>query len=119
MTILKTYARVFVRSIDESLPTYLALVGRAEDIRFEFEDTELTAIGDFLLIAGPAAATDKYRDTVGPVIVDDIVALQSVLSAEGAVVTGGPSQSATGTYLYARHRDGAQIEYVQWSDGPD
>jgi hypothetical protein len=115
MEILKTYARVFVRDLDESLPTYTRLVGRPADIRFGFENAELAAIGDFLLIAGAPADTDGYRETVGPIIVDDLGALQLLLADEGAVVTGGPSQSETGTYLYAQHRDGSQIEYVQWS----
>jgi hypothetical protein len=116
MKILKTYARVFVRSLDESLPTYVRLVGRPADIRFGFEAAELASVGDFLLIAGPPADIDKYRGTVGPVIVDDLDALTALLHEQGAVVTGGPSTSATGTYLYARHDDGADIEYVQWTD---
>ncbi|MFC8528731.1 VOC family protein [Nocardia sp. NPDC057227] len=113
--ILKTYARLFVTDLDRALPLYEKLAGRAADLRFGFEAAELAAVGDLLLIAGPPAATDRYRDTVGPLIVADLDALLALLAEAGATVTHGPEESATGRFLYARHPDGALVEYVEWS----
>ncbi|WP_109523119.1 MULTISPECIES: VOC family protein [Nocardia] len=115
MQILKTYARLFVRDLDTTLPTYEKLVGAPADLRFAFEEAELAAVGDFLLIAGPPEATDRYRTTLGPVVVDDLDAVRDFLAATGCTVIGGPLTSATGRFLYARHHDGNEIEYVEWT----
>ncbi|WP_405178732.1 hypothetical protein OG225_32665 [Nocardia sp. NBC_01377] len=37
------------------------------------------------------------------------------LAATGGVVIGEPLSSATGRFLYARHPDGNEIEYVEWT----
>ncbi|MGW9266771.1 VOC family protein, partial [Gordonia terrae] len=67
---------------------------------------------DFLLIAGADDDVEPYRNTVGPVVVDDLEALISLLD-EAQVL--GDSRSATGRFAYLRHPDGAVVEYVQWS----
>lgn len=113
--ILKTYARLFVTALDTALPVYERLVGRPADLRFPFADAELAAVGDLLLIAGPPAAVDAYRTTVGPLVVDDLGAAAAFVAEVGGAVTGGPFESASGRFLYARHPDGAEIEYVEWS----
>ncbi|MGX1773842.1 VOC family protein [Nocardia brasiliensis] len=115
MQILKTYARLFVTDLDTALPTYEKLVGAPADLRFVFEQAELAAVGDFLLIAGAPEHTDRYRATAGPVLVDDLDELINVLTATGATITGGPARSETGRFVYLRHADGATVEYVQWS----
>ncbi|MGW4364822.1 VOC family protein [Nocardia takedensis] len=115
MTILKTYARLFVTDLAAALPTYERLVGAPADLRFGFERAELAAVGDFLLIACPPEDVDRYRGTVGPVIVDDLDGLVDGLTAEGATVVGEPLTSATGRVVYLRHPDDAVIEYVEWS----
>ncbi|MGW4844358.1 VOC family protein [Nocardia brasiliensis] len=115
MQILKTYARLFVTDLDTALPTYEKLVGAPADLRFVFEQAELAAVGDFLLIAGAPEHTDRYRATAGPVLVDDLDELITVLTATGATITGGPAHSETGRFAYLRHADGATVEYVQWS----
>ncbi|MFE7740964.1 VOC family protein [Nocardia sp. NPDC057455] len=115
MRILKTYARVFVTDLDTALPIYERLAGAKADLRFAFENAELAAVGDFLLIAGHPEDVEQYRNTVGPVIVDDLDALLRTVTAYGAELTAGPFTSATGTFVYVRHVDGAQLEYVQWS----
>ena len=109
MRVLKTYARIFVADLDESLPLYETIVGASADLRFTFEKAELAAVGDFLLIAGADDDVEAYRSTVGPVIVDDLDALISQVSG------GAGSESATGRFAYLRHPDGAVLEYVQWS----
>ncbi|RDI56023.1 VOC family protein [Nocardia mexicana] len=115
MQILKTYARLFVADLDTALPIYEELVGAPADLRFTFEEAELAAIGDFLLIAGAPEHTDRYRWTVGPVIVDDLDRLITRLTASEAVVTGGPVTGDTGRFAYLRHPDGTHVEYVEWS----
>ncbi|MGA6207335.1 VOC family protein [Nocardia testacea] len=115
MRILKTYARLFVADLDTALPLYESIVGATADLRFGFEQAELAAVGDFLLIACPPEHIDRYRSTVGPVIVDDLDGSIARLTAATAVVTGGPFTSATGRFAYLRHPDGADVEYVEWS----
>ncbi|KAA8880452.1 VOC family protein [Nocardia colli] len=115
MRILKTYARVFVTDLEVALPIYEEIVGAAADLRFGFEQAELAAVGDFLIIAGAPEHVDHYRSTVGPVVVDDLDQLIARLTVAGAVVTGGPSTSETGRYAYLRHPDRADVEYVEWS----
>ncbi len=115
MRVLKTYARVFVADLDESLPLYETLVGASADLRFAFERAELAAVGDFLLIAGADDDVETYRSTVGPVIVDDLDALIALITGTSAAVVIGESHSATGRFAYLRHPDGAVLEYVEWS----
>lgn len=116
MTILKTYARCFVDDLDSALSLYETLVGRTADLRFEFEGASLAAVGDLLLIGGPPELTDRFRSTVGPLVVDDLSETMDQLQGVGAQLEGGPSLSATGTFAYVRHPDGAVVEYVQWDE---
>lgn len=115
MRVLKTYARVFVADLDESLPLFETLVGASADLRFAFEKAELAAVGDFLLIAGADDHVAPYRSTVGPVIVDDLDALMALIVGTSGAEVIGESRSATGRFAYLRHPDGAVVEYVQWS----
>ncbi|WP_194832833.1 VOC family protein [Nocardia sp. XZ_19_369] len=115
MQILKTYARLFVADLDAALPTYEKLVGTSADLRFVFEQAEIAAIGDFLLIAGAPEHTDRYRATIGPVVVDDLDQVIAELTASAATIVDGPLHSETGRFVYLRHADGAEVEYVQWS----
>jgi hypothetical protein len=36
-----------------------------------------------------------------------------VLDAHGAQITSGPDDGPAGPYMYARHADGPQVEYLQ------
>lgn len=115
MKILKTYARLFVTDLEQALPVYEKLVGTAADLRFRFEQADIAAVGDFLVIAGPHDAVSAYRDTIGPVIVDDLDAARQFVTDIGGEITRGPIVSATGRVVYARHPDGTNVEYVQWA----
>jgi len=59
--ILKTFARIFVADLGQSLPVFEYLVGAPADFQVRFEDVKLASVGDFLLIAGPPTAAEKYR----------------------------------------------------------
>ncbi|MFF2087237.1 VOC family protein [Nocardia sp. NPDC058176] len=113
--ILKTYARLFVTDLDRALPVYERLVGAPADLRFRFEQAEIAAVGDFLVVAGSEDAVSGYRGTVGPVIVDDLDAATQFVTEIGGEITSGPIVSATGRVVYARHPDGAHVEYVEWT----
>ncbi len=117
MTILKTYARIFVSSLDESLPFLETLVGRPADLRFAFGKSELAAIGDLLVIAGPPEETDQYRRVTGPFIVSDMDEVEALLRRSGGVITQPRRDVPTGIGLWATHADGAEVEYVQWLPG--
>ena len=114
MTILKTYARLWADELDESLALLRDLTGAEPDLRFAFDSIELAAIGDFLVIAGPPEERVRYSHASATVIVDDLDALADALVSGGAEITTPESTSATGRFLYARHRGGAQVEYVEW-----
>lgn len=114
MTILKTYARLWTDELDGSLALLRELVGAEPDLRFAFDSVELAAIGDFLVIAGPPTERARYSHASATVIVDDLDVLTTTLVAAGAEITTPESSSATGRFLYARHRGGAEVEYVEW-----
>ena len=115
MAILKSYLRVWVTDLDTWLPFYERLLGRPAGLRFAFEEAELAAVGDILLIAGPPEATDRYRDTIGPLIVDDLDETLRLLREHGAEVLGAPVQVPTGTMVYVRHADGTRVEYLEFT----
>lgn len=116
MSILKTYARLWVDDLDRALPLIQRLSGAAEpDLRLGFHAVELAAIGDFLVVAGTAEARAAYAHASATVIVTDLDAVEATLQAAGATLTTPKAPSPTGRYLYARHADGAEIEYVEWT----
>ncbi|MBY8883606.1 VOC family protein [Streptomyces sp. PTM05] len=114
MAILKTYARLWSEDLDAALPPLVELVGEEPHLRLPFGEVELGAIGDFLVIAAtPQAAANLPRATA-TVVVSDLGETQAMLASHGAEVTFGPTQGPTGSYFYARHADGSEVEYVQW-----
>ncbi|MFJ3215694.1 VOC family protein [Kitasatospora sp. NPDC086801] len=114
MAVLKTYARLWSTDLDTALPPLIELVGAECDLRFEFGPVEVAAVGDFLVIAGPAEAAAELPGASATVIVSDLAETQALLRAHGAEITFGPAEGLTGSYLFARHLDGAEVEYVQW-----
>ncbi|MFT2018908.1 VOC family protein [Streptomyces sp. 796.1] len=114
MSILKTYARLWTDDLDRALPLLRELTGAEPDLRLGFEAVELAAIGDFLVIAGPADERAKYAHASATVVVADLDACRATLAAAGATLTTPVTPSPTGRFLYARHADGAEIEYVEW-----
>ncbi|WP_212818312.1 VOC family protein [Polymorphospora rubra] len=114
MAILKTYARLWVDDLDRALPLLTELVGAAPDLRFGFGGVELAAVGDFLVIAGPAEQRARYADASATVVVSDLDEVVTRLAAHGGRVTVPVAASETGRFLYAEHAGGAQVEYVEW-----
>ncbi|MFH9228924.1 VOC family protein [Streptomyces lydicus] len=115
MTILKTYARLWTEDLDRALPLLEQLTGAQVDLRLTFHAVELALLGDFLVIAGPADERAKYAHASATVIVEDLDDLQTTLKAAGATLTTPATAGPTGRFLYARHVDGAEIEYVEWT----
>jgi hypothetical protein len=114
--ILKTYLRVFTEDAEQSLQLLKALTGKEPDIRFSmpYQGLEIIAIEDICLVAGSAVALDPIRSLQGPLIVDDLDAVTAILLRHGAVITKDEDVSPSGRYLFARHADGLDVEYVQW-----
>lgn len=79
------------------------------------EEIALAAIGNFLVIAGPAGERARYAHASATVVVDDLSALRATLRSAGATVTAPETAGPTGRFPYARHADGAEIEYVEWT----
>ncbi|MGI5228480.1 hypothetical protein [Actinoallomurus sp. CA-142502] len=114
MTVLKTYARLWADDTDQVLPLLRDLTGAEPDLRFAFDGVELTAVGDFLLIAGPPRERARYAHATATAIVLDLDEVTAALRRARARITTPESTSATGRFLYARHPGGAEIEYVEW-----
>ncbi len=115
MTILKTYARLWTEDLDRALPLLEQLTGAQVDLRLTFHAVELALLGDFLVIAGPADERAKYAHASATVVVEDLDDLRTTLKAAGATLTTPATAGPTGRFLYARHVDGAEIEYVEWT----
>ncbi|MFD0342196.1 VOC family protein [Streptomyces sp. NPDC127117] len=115
MTILKTYARLWTDDLDHALPLLEQLTGEQPHLRMTFEAISLGAIGDFLVIAGPAEERAKYAHASATVVVEDLDALRTALESADATITTPPTDGPTGRFLYARHADGAGVEYVEWN----
>ncbi|MBK0373553.1 VOC family protein [Streptomyces californicus] len=115
MTILKTYARLWSDDLDRALPLLEELTGEQPHLRMAFEEVALAAIGDFLVIAGPAEERARYGHGSATVVVDDLDSLLTTLASAGAVITTPAAPGPTGRFLYARHADGTEIEYVEWT----
>jgi hypothetical protein len=113
MTVLKTYARLYSDNLDKALPTLRELTGADLDLRISLGAVEMAALGDFLIFAGTAEAIAEFPTATATVVVSSIDDVAALLAANGAEITVGPSDGPTGSFLYARHADGAQIEYIQ------
>lgn len=112
--ILKTYARLWADDLSMTLPLLERLTGMRADLRFAFDEIELAAVGDFLVIAGPAEERARYAHATATVIVSDLDQVRVALDEAGAEITTEETTSATGRFLYARHQGGVEAEYVEW-----
>ncbi|MFH9075643.1 glyoxalase/bleomycin resistance/dioxygenase family protein [Streptomyces alboflavus] len=116
MSILKTYARLYADSVEQSLPLLQQLTGSDEpDFRFTDGEVQLVGIGDFLLFAGPPEERARHMHGSATVVVADLDDLTETLLAAGAVITEAATPAPTGRYLYARHAGGPEVEYVEWT----
>ncbi|WP_222316705.1 VOC family protein [Streptomyces cavourensis] len=115
MAVLKTYARLWTDDLDQALPLLEELTGEEPHLRLAFEQVALAAIGNFLVVAGPAEERARYSHASATVVVGDLDALLATLTSAGATVTTPTTDGPTGRFLYARHADGAEIEYVEWT----
>ncbi|MEV5646878.1 VOC family protein [Nocardia sp. NPDC052254] len=110
----KTYARVLTNDLDGTVEVLRQLVGRAPDFQVTFGRFDIALIGDFCVVAGIDEALDRYRGTVGPVIVEDLDATVTLLVGSGAEVTVPPFDGPAGRGFLVRHPDGVEFEYVQF-----
>ncbi|MEU0068796.1 VOC family protein [Streptomyces sp. NPDC006332] len=110
---LKTYARLWADDLNTTLPLLERLTGTRPDLHFAFDETELAAIGDFLVIAGPAEERARHAHATATAIGSDLDQARVALDETGAEITTEEATSATGRFLYARHRGGAEAEYVE------
>jgi predicted enzyme related to lactoylglutathione lyase len=113
MRILRTYGRLWVDDLDQALPFLRELVGREPDLQFAFDNVKAAAIGNLLVIDVPQEERSRYPGTA-TVVVSDLDELTRKLTAHGGQITVPESRSETGRFLYARHADGAEVEYVEW-----
>ncbi len=113
--ILKTYTRMFTHDMEATLAVLRLLHAGEPHLRFRFDPWELVGIGDVLVVAGDEAALAPIRESFGPWIVSDIDETRRLLVQAGAQITREIDPAPTGRMMYARHPDGALVEYVQWT----
>ncbi|MCW7540179.1 hypothetical protein OOT46_20300 [Aquabacterium sp. A7-Y] len=117
MTILRTYAPLFVPDIGAALPAFARLCPRGPLLRFTHGEFEAAMASGFLLLCGPPAALAAHREIRTIAIVSDLRAIQRDLLAAGARILFGPRRVTTGRHLAARLPAGEVVEYLQfgWS----
>ena len=113
--ILKTYTRVFTTDLEETLRVLRELHVGEPHLRFRFDPWELVGIGDVLVVAGTEEALAPIRGSLGPWIVSDIDETRRSLVEAGAEITREIAEVPTGRMMYARHPDGAVVEYVEFN----
>lgn len=113
--ILKTYTRIFTNDAEETLRILRPLHTGEPHLRFRFDPWELVGIGDVLVVAGTDEALAPIRGSFGPWIVTDIDETRELLVDAGAEIVRDIAPVPTGRMMYARHPDGAVVEYVQWT----
>jgi hypothetical protein len=117
--IRKTYARVLTTDLDGTLQVLRELVGADPLFRVAFGRFEIALIGDFCVVAGAQDALARYRGTVGPVIVGDLDAALAVVRRSGAELTLPRFDGPAGATFLARHPDGVEYEYIQFTQDLD
>ncbi|GGW13774.1 hypothetical protein DER30_1042 [Streptomyces sp. HB202] len=120
MTILKTYARLWADDLDQALPLLEELTGEQPHLRTAFEEIALAAIGNFLVIAGPAEERARYTHASATVVVDDLGALRATLKSAGRHDHHSGDGRADGTVPLrpARRRSGDRVRRVDAGAGP-
>ena len=113
--ILKTYTRIFTNDAETTLAALRPLHAGDPHLRLKIEAWELIGIGDVLVVAGTDEALAPIRDSLGPWIVTDLDETRRQLVAAGAQITREIEPVPTGRMMYARHPDGASVEYVEWT----
>lgn len=113
--ILKTYTRLFTTDLEKSLRVLRELHAGEPHLRFRFDPWELVGIGDVLVVAGTEEALAPIRSSLGPWVVADLDETRRSLVEAGAEITREIAPVPTGRMMYARHPDGAVVEYVQWT----
>lgn len=113
--ILKTYTRIFTTDLEGTLRLLRPLHAGEPHLRFRFDPWELVGLGDVLVVGGTEEALAPIRGSLGPWIVTDIDETRRSLVAAGAEITREIAPVPTGQMMYARHPDGAVVEYVQWT----
>jgi hypothetical protein len=113
--ILKTYTRLFTNDADKTLELFKKLHQTEPHLRFNFNDWDLIAIGDTLIVGGTDESLVSIRDSHGPYIVDNLDETRKILLEGGAEITQEINFTPTGRFLYAKHSDGLLVEYVEWN----
>jgi predicted enzyme related to lactoylglutathione lyase len=116
VTVLATFARVYVDDLDAALPTFVGLTGEQPRLRFSYGELELARIGGYLLLAGSPEALAPFRGTQATTIVDSLDGVLDLVRRHGGDILSGPKDVPTGRNLTVRHPGGATIEYVEFHE---
>ena len=97
--ILAVLARVYVDSLEATLPLYRELVGGYEPHVFEFRQARLAMIGSFLLVEG---ANEEMRSRAATIVVRDIRAIADAVFAAGGELIEAPAAGRENARLATR-----------------
>lgn len=118
MTVLQTYARVYVGDLDTALPVLSTLIGE-EPRRWEaFDGLDVAELGGLLFIAGSDTALAPFRSTQATAVVDDLDATRRTLEAHGAELSAEPFEAPGRRGFTVRQPGGAVVEYIERHAAP-
>lgn len=101
--------------LDAAVAAYETLFGQPARRRFDYPETglRLAQVGQVLLIAGPAAALDRFRATAMTFLVTGIDDYARWLPTIGATVVEPPKRVPSGRNMLVRHPEATLVEYVE------
>ncbi|AKG33874.1 VOC family protein [Paenibacillus durus] len=115
---LKMYARIYVNDLKPALAHVELMTGMKLDWHEGIPELglELVGIADLLIIAGSNESLAPFRETQATFVVKDIDFTIREIESVGAEIINGPFDAPNGRGFNARHKNGAVIEYIQWTD---
>jgi hypothetical protein len=116
MTILATFARVYVSDIDGGIAMFRRSADETPRLRFSHASgLELALVGGVLILAGPHDVLEAFRPTQVTVIVDDLDAALRDADAHHSKVLREPAIQETGRNATVSYDIGAVVEFVEWT----
>lgn len=118
MTIVASFARVYVSDIDEGIALFQRTSDERPRLRFSHSSgLEVALVGDVLILAGPDDVLSGFRNTQVTLLVDDLDHALADADARRGTLVQRPAEQPTGRNATVGYPNGAVVEYVEWSPG--
>ena len=116
MEIKQVLTRVYVTDMDTAINFYEELFNIKCVLRFRYQEVnlELAQVENILLLCGPEASLNLFRDTKATFLVDSINEYRDYLLERGATIIRDLKKVPSGKNMTVKHPDGVVIEYVEF-----